>query len=126
MSDEQKATWRVVLDAGSVANVEITRKPHEQWQARFFRASGGEHGIMPRAAVLRLMLRVGWEPREILAPGESTRAEALAAERERCARLCDEVAEAASAALGSEHVAYLKGRRRGAELCAEKIRAGGA
>lgn len=76
-----------------------------------------------------------WEVAEILAPSEMTRAEAIAAEREACARVCE--AKAAERgerlrALESEGISPHDPARLSlvvaitdAELCAEKIRARG-
>lgn len=137
-------TWRVVLRDGSVREVVVYRddsdSPYSVSTHRW--CAGGMRSRTAHGAVVSAM-SVGDEPvREILAPGEPTRAEAVAfergrdavdeagaramraaalrdavaAERERCARLCDEVA-AERDALGAASMA--------ARECAAHIRAGG-
>jgi hypothetical protein len=76
-------------------------------------------------AVARLARLCMWAVREILAPGEPTRAEAVAAERERCARLCDEVVVDCWARSGAVNGPTYAGAASGAKRCAAKIRAGG-
>mgnify|MGYP006935496767 FL=1 len=72
-------TWRVVLRDGSVREVMVvsgdTQPP---WTAEAPALFGTEHGVTPWAAVVRLTLRWGTRHREILAPGELTRAELAA------------------------------------------------
>jgi hypothetical protein len=77
---------------------------------------GTAAGLTGLDAVARLARLCMWAVREILAPGEPTRAEAVAAERERCARWCDEVA-AGRAAIGLDATV--------ARECADACRAGG-
>lgn len=119
-------TWRVVLADGSVREVVVTQHESGQWLARVPGVWGEEHGVTPASAVTRLVLSVGWALREILAPGEPTRAEAVAAERERCARVCDAIAaEPVTDEWDDDMEAFRRGRRAGARECAAKIRAGG-
>ena len=72
-------TWRVVLRDGSVREVMVvsgdTQPP---WTAEAPALFGTEHGVTPWAAVVRLTLRWGTRPREILAPNDPTRAELAA------------------------------------------------
>ena len=74
------------------------------------------HGPTPRAAVLSLCARVGWDVREILAPGELSAEERVAAERARCAAVCREVA--------ARHYCDRVSRSEGATECAEAIELG--
>jgi hypothetical protein len=120
----------VVLADGSVREVVVTQHESGQWLARVPGVWGEEHGVTPASAVTRLVLSVGWALREILAGGEFTRAEAIAAERERCARVCDGLADEAQREVSEARgdtlaVEWFKGRRSGARECAAKIRAGG-
>lgn len=70
-------------DSGSGRWAAVTNEPDDDCAG---------HGPTPRAAVLSLCARVGWEAREILAPGELSAEERVAAERARCAAVCREVA----------------------------------
>ena len=173
-------TWRVVLATGEVREVVVTHgRGQPPWTAEAPAIFGTSRGVTPWTAVARLALRWGTRPREILAPGEPTRAEMAAqiaavtterdvlraqqaplldahdalvaaaraagwtgagatgaelvawvrrGEREACAVRCDAVAKGADNALPGregDQRAYLKGRRRGAEVCAEALREGG-
>ncbi len=70
-------TWRVVLASGEVREVRVVRRSGE-WSAEGSALHGIEFGVVPWAAVVRLTLRWPDRPREILAPGEPTRAELAA------------------------------------------------
>ena len=115
-------TWRIDTGVG-VLDVMVRQIARERW-----RCPDGHHEMTALAAAR------AWAYRNCvmgmaLAPGEPTRAEAVAAERERCARLCDEVAKereqaAHDAGLMADHIARKYGARA-AEMCAKKIRAGG-
>lgn len=135
-------TWRVVLADGSVREVRVEISPDGRVWAESADGAAEGAGADARLAVMRVARFLGVSVREILAPGEPTRAEAVAfergrdavdeagaramraaalrdavaAERERCARLCDEVA-AERDALGAASMA--------ARECAAHIRAGG-
>jgi hypothetical protein len=105
-------TWRIETHA-TVLVVEVVRRG-----ACWVVASDGDHAVLhstPRVALQAWAFRnsvMGL----VLAPGEPTRAEAVAAERERCARLCD---EEAAQSIGCE------GAPEAAQSIAAKIRAGG-
>ena len=85
-------TWRVVVEGGEVRAVEVTRqRGATPWAAR----AGGCASCnwrTPREAVVALVYAVQWPMREILAPGELSAGERVAAERARCAAVCREVA----------------------------------
>ena len=110
-------TWRVVVEGGEVRAVEVTRqRGATPWAAR----AGGCASCnwrTPREAVVALVYAVQWPMREILAPGELSAEERVAAERARCAAVCREVA-----------VAYTEAeypyRAAGALECAEAIERG--
>ena len=110
-------TWRVVLRDGSVLEVAVDRMGRLPVTASWdnYRCDGSD----PWDAISKMFSATfGVHVTEILAPGEPTRAEAVAAERERCARACDSVAQWEAA----------EGRGdggNGARVCAAKIRAGG-
>ena len=84
--------WRVVLASGEVLPAEVTQDAAGWWSARCGRRETGNHAS-PQLAVWALVrghLGASFDVREILAPGEPTRA-ALVAEN---ARLRDERDEA--------------------------------
>ena len=118
-------TWRVVVEGGEVRAVEVTRqRGATPWAAR----AGGCASCnwrTPREAVVALVYAVQWPMREILAPGELSAEERVAAERARCAAVCREVAADYSArdydALDDGAHAH---RAQGARACAEAIERG--
>jgi hypothetical protein len=77
MSGSNVETWRVVLADGSVRRVEVRafeyQGRHICWTANRH-ATGGSKG----AAVVRWARNLSLDAREILAPGDPTRAELLA------------------------------------------------
>lgn len=146
-------TWRVVLADGSVREVIVTEDAG-LWTAHCEGCATFSHASPTLAvrALVRGFLGASFDVREILSPGEPTRAElvafergrdaadeagaramraaalrdAVADERERCARVCDEVAaEPVMGEWDDDAEAYRRGRRAGARECAEKCRAGG-
>lgn len=144
--------WRVVLASGEVREVEVYRVDTVTRYAdsRYPWCAVGMCGRTPHGAVVAAMSMKDWDVAEILAPGEMTRAEALTAleqravvleaeaiavERERCARVCDAVAaerQERLRALESEGISPHDQARLAlvvaimdAETCAAKIREGG-
>jgi hypothetical protein len=129
----------VVLASGEVREVvarwPVARHGIPRWGAQHREDEHTGYGSTARGAVVDCAAIYVWEVAEILAPGEPTRAEAVAAERERCARLCDEVARERGErlrALESEGISPHDPARLAlvvaitdAERCAAKIRAGG-
>ena len=113
-------TWRIETH-DTVHAVEVVRRG-----ACWAVASDDDHTVLhstPRTAVQAWAFRnsvLGM----VLAPGEPTRAEAVAAERERCAQWCDEVAAERTEDLATAFAGWVA-ERRGAKRCAAKIRAGG-
>jgi hypothetical protein len=113
--------WRIET-SDTVHAVEVVRRG-----ACWAVSSDGDHAVLhstPRIAVQAWAFRhsvMGL----VLAPGEPTRAEAVAAERERCARLCDEVVVDCWARSGVVNGPTYAGAASGAKRCAAKIRAGG-
>lgn len=87
MSDDQAETWRVIDDAGEVRIVEVTHVTNQSfpyWEAW---CHAERHGGMlsqnsARHAVLELAANHKWNAVEILAPGEPTRAEVVADQRD--------------------------------------------
>lgn len=79
-------TWRVVPASGEVREVRVEQIPSGRWAHWWhvvFDAMPPGGGTMPATvrpagAVLGAMWTVGWDVREILAPGEPTRAELIA------------------------------------------------
>lgn len=114
-------TWRVVLASGEVLSVEAWTDADGVPWARHRTTYGEDLAChhTQREAVTRAVALAFPSITEILAPGEPTRAEAVAAERERCARLCDEVADECEGWDGYD------GEPTVAKRCAAKIRAGG-
>ena len=85
-------TWRVIRDDDDGAKVVevVSVLPSTQHGARPWVAwidGGTAAGLTGLDAVARLARLCMWAVREILAPGEPTRAEAVAAEREDLARI---------------------------------------
>lgn len=107
-------TWRVVVDDGGVREVPVRVEDGQMsvgagpgprvWDVR----------MSPRFAVASLAVSVGWRVREILAPGEATAAERVAAETARCAAVCRAQAFAGDGGIG----------RVVAEHCADAIERG--
>ena len=71
-------TWRVVLVSGEAREVLVNHDDLGPWTAECPALFGTECGITPWAAVVRLTLRWPDRSREILAPGEASRAELIA------------------------------------------------
>lgn len=82
-------TWRVVIEGGAVGELTV-----EVMAGGWHRVSGQDyHPATPlRAAIGHAAWARDWPVREILAPGEMTAAQRVAAERARCAVVCREVA----------------------------------
>ena len=92
MSDEQAETWRVVEESGEERIVEVmhvTNQSFPYWEAwcHSDRRGGMLSQNSARHAVLELAANHKWNAVEVLAPGQASRAEALAAERERIATM---------------------------------------
>ena len=81
-------TWRVVCASGEVREVFVNHDDLGPWTAECPALFGTECGITPWAAVVRLTLRWPDRSREILAPGELSRAE-LIAERDALLAACE-------------------------------------
>ena len=82
-------TWRVVVDDGDVREVPVRVEGEEllvgAGPGRF--CWGGRR--QPRSGVASFAVSMGWRVREILAPGEATAAERVAAETARCAAVVE-------------------------------------
>lgn len=111
--------WRVRYEDDAEARFAAWREDFADgsmvWHARADGWTGTSVGLTERGAVTAA---AGWSSRgvvEILAPNEISREELRAAEREACAKLCDEVSAACDESRMSE----------AADRCAEKIRARG-
>jgi len=132
-------TWRVVLASGEVMGVEVVHEEH-RWSARTLRDRAATRHRSAEMAVRRLVathLAADFDVREILAPGELTRAEIRAqawregaeAMRAECVSCCDAVArERSDAARHVEGTNPSEARRRtgemaGASMCVQDIRA---
>ena len=85
MSDKRIETWRVESEDGEIEELTITYA-HYYWQGECKGTLGNVAG-WPRAAAAKVAAKCHMSVVSILAPGEPTRAEALAAERERLAAL---------------------------------------
>lgn len=110
-------TCRVVLESGAVGSLEVGVT------ADGWRDVGGRqyHPATPlRAAIAHAAWDRDWPAREILAPGELSAEERVAAERARCAAVCREVATATRADGGNPY----DGRAEVADECAEAIERG--
>ncbi len=84
-----RETWRVMLESSAVGSLEVGVT------ADGWRDVGGRqyHPATPlRAAIAHAAWDRDWPAREILAPGELSAEERVAAERARCAAVCREVA----------------------------------
>lgn len=79
MADE---TWKVVLAKGAVREVEVI-EADGGWQASVDGRVGGFSRKSARRAVIRFAMHAEWPLAAVVAPGESTRAEALAEGVER-------------------------------------------
>jgi len=87
-------TWRVACEGGEVRDVRVT-KVHRQWEAVPAVLAGDAwqaSTASARRAVVILAATEMWPVREILAPGELSAEERVAAERARCLAVCREVA----------------------------------
>lgn len=97
-----EGTWRVICEDGKTHTMKVrhltdTIGPEQpgdyMWHADCDDVGGTAIGRTPREAVQTIVRMAFWTPTEILAPGEKTRAEAVAAavaeEREACALLAD-------------------------------------
>lgn len=109
-TDSREHNPAAFVDSGGGQYAAVSQEPDDDCAG---------HGPTPRAAVLSLCDAVGWEAREILAPGELSAEERVAAERARCAAVCREVAAQAVGPLALD-----AGVRRGATTCAEAIERG--
>ncbi len=92
MSDEQVETWRVVEESGEERIVEVTcvtdrSFPYWHTYCHADRRGGMLSQNSARHAVLELAANHKWNAVEVLAPGQASRSEALAAERERIATM---------------------------------------
>lgn len=109
-----RETWRVVVEGGRAREVStMQRSAHFVGDTSY----NGGYGPSARAAVLAACGSAFVAAVEILAPGELSAEERVAAERARCAAVCREVA-----------VAYTEAeypyRAAGALECAEAIERG--
>ena len=86
-------TWRVV-DGGRAREVSTMQRSATMWGAHFVgdTSYNGGYGPSARAAVLAACGSAFVAAVEILAPGELSAEERVAAERARCAAVCREVA----------------------------------
>jgi hypothetical protein len=104
--------WRVICEDGKVRALDVRRLACDgmpgasgvfPWHAECAEVGGTAVGRTPREAVQSIVRMAFWTPVEILAPGEKTREEAVAeavkAEREACANLCEADAEYGCASL---------------------------
>jgi hypothetical protein len=94
-----EGTWRVPCENGDVHTIDVRRLGEAEarmctpfvWSAGCEEVGGSAGGRTAREAVQSIVRMAFWTPLEILAPGEVTRAEAVAravaAEREACALL---------------------------------------
>ena len=85
-------TWRVVLDDGTVASVELRGTGYTGHVARVTGAIGLECARAGRVDAVVAAVLAAYpkrEPREIVPPGGATKAEAVAAETDRCADMAD-------------------------------------
>lgn len=73
-------TWRVVLASGEVREVDVIPQDGGRWAASGRHLRGAGFGGSREEAIARWLTMNG-DVREILAPGELTRAEAIAAAR---------------------------------------------
>ncbi len=114
-----RETWRVVVEGGRAREVSTMQRSATMWGAHFVgdTSYSGGYGPSARAAVLAACGCAFVAAVEILAPGELSAEERVAAERARCAAVCREVA-----------VAYTEAeypyRAAGALECAEAIERG--
>ncbi len=83
MNDKRTETWRVESEDGAVEEVSLSYA-HYRWQGDY-KGTLGDVAGWPRAAAAKVAAKCHMSVVSILAPGEPTRAEALAAERERIA-----------------------------------------
>ncbi len=121
-------TCRVVLESGAVGSLEVGVT------ADGWRDVGGRqyHPATPlRAAIAHAAWDRDWPAREILAPGELSAEERVAAERARCAAVCRARAEkhrktAAEETAAAEYGEALESgvTAREADACAEAIERG--
>ena len=114
-------TWRVVVAGGAVRTPGVAWSddgPWAVWTAVTDDPSDDlrGHGRTTRLAVLALAHLACWDVREILAPGELSAEERVAAERARCAAVCREVYR--------RYYCDRVSRSEGATECAEAIERG--
>ena len=116
-----RETWRVVVECGRAREVSTMQRSATMWGAHFVgdTSYNGGYGPSARAAVLAACGSAFVAAVEILAPGELSAEERVAAERARCAAVCREVAAQAVGPLALD-----AGVRRGATTCAEAIERG--
>lgn len=128
--------WRVVADHGTerVRAAQYEPGDCEAWPESSGTSGRRGSGTTMRGAVTSLADDEGWSVREILAPDEKTReeviAEAVRAEREACARICDDAQPAEYACRvkddecgDREHSAMHSARLATLDAVAEAIRA---
>lgn len=94
-------TWRVLCEGGEVhapVVVEAKGEPRSFF-ALFGESDDRQSGWAedPRIAVIDLARKMRWKTREILAPGELSAEERVAAERERIRAACGEIRDRALA-----------------------------
>ena len=94
-----RETWRVVVEGGRAREVSTMQRSATMWGAHFVgdTSYNGGYGPSARAAVLAACGSAFVAAVEILAPGELSAEERVAAERARCAAVCREVAAGAVA-----------------------------
>jgi hypothetical protein len=83
--------WRVVDGHGGVREVPVRVKGAQMLVGAGPGPRAWAATVSPRLAVANLAVSMGWPVREILAPGELSAEERVAAERARCAAVCREV-----------------------------------
>jgi len=85
VSGTRTETWRVESEEGEINEVTLTYE-HYYWQGDY-KGTLGDVAGWPRAAAAKVAAKCHMSVVSILAPGEPTRAEAIAAERERLAAM---------------------------------------
>lgn len=123
-------TWRVVLADGSLRDVVVaTGVPVVGFVSASYRDTSAEAYGSAYHAIMRLAMHLDFHLTEVLAPGEPTRAELIAASagvaervREAAAEAC-EIIEDQPVRSDWYHGPYESGEQNGVRRCASAIRA---